>query len=342
MAKKYIMHRVSHEYEVSHKLMKNGYLSIGFNNGQDIYDAAIAGDWEKYNDACNAVYVGEEWWASTVKRSQPFRFLSLSVGDVVVVPLWYGLFSIFEVIDKPIKIADFDLSILGNDKDQLQIRNGFLYNGDYEVDLGFLLPVKPLKNELSRNEYANARLTSRMKFPQTNTDIDDIADSVDRAINAKKPINFYDSVINDVSEKLLQAIKSNLNPDKFEKLIKWFMEKQGFEAYIPSKNEPGKTDGADADLVASNDLLKIVIHIQGKFHEGVSGSWAVDQIARYTEQTKSKEDYTYIQWVISSADDFTDEAKEKAVMEGIRLIDGFMFARMLIDAGVDNIDKAFE
>ena len=342
MTKKYIMQRISHETNVSHRLFNIGYISIGFNKANDVFEAAITGDWRKYDTACNSVYVGENWWNSTLKRNQLFRFLTLSVGDIIVIPLWNRLFSICEVIGKPISISDFDLSILGDNKGHLSIRDGILYDGDREVDLGFVIPVKPVKEPLLRSEYADAKLTSRMKVPQTNVDIDDIAESVEHAICAKTPINFYDKAVESISVQFLKTIKSDLNPRKFEKLIRWFMEKQGFNAYILPTNEPGKIDGADADVVASSELLQLVIYIQGKFHEGTSSDWAVEQIARYSEQKDLDDDYIYIQWVVSSADDFSKEAKEKAIEKGVRLIDGLTFARMLIDAGVDSINDAFE
>jgi len=185
-----------------------------------------------------------------------------------------------------------------------------------------------------------------MKFPQTNTDIDDIFESVERAIKAETPINFYESVIENIPSQLLKTIESDLNPDKFEKLIMWFMIKQGFNAYIAAKNEFGKEEYADVDVVANSDLLKLTIHIQGKFHTGVTGDWAVEQISRYSNQKSIEDDidddYIYIPWVITTATGFSPIAKEKAAEKRVRLIDGLMFARMLIDAGIVNINEAFD
>jgi len=346
MAKKYIMHRVSYESDVSFKLLEHGYLSIGFSDGQDVYEAALTGDWDIYIAACNNEYVDQEWWNSTVKRAQPFRFLNMSIGDIIVVPLWYGLFSIYEVANEPLRISDFDLSLLGKDNKNLYKKDGVLYDGDRQVDLGFLLPVKIVRKHLLRREYADANLTSRMKFPQTNTDIDDIFESVERAINAETPINFYESVIESIPPQLLNTIISDLNPDKFEKLIMWFMKKQGFSTYIAAKNERGKEEYADVDVVANSDLLKLTIHIQGKFHKGITDDWAVEQISRYSDQKRIEDDieddYIYISWVITTANEFSAIAKEKAAEKRVRLIDGLMFARMLIDAGVVNINEAFD
>ena len=48
----------------------------------------------------------QKWWDSTVKRTQPYRVLNISIGDIIVVPLWHGFFSIFEVTDKLLKISN--------------------------------------------------------------------------------------------------------------------------------------------------------------------------------------------------------------------------------------------
>jgi len=334
------MHRISHWYNVARKLFDHGYLSIGFSDAQELFEPALSGDEEKYNDACNKVYVGQSWWTG-VKRKQPWRFLTMSVGDIVVIPLPYGEFSICKVTGKPMKISDFDLSVLGADKGQLVIKEDCLFDGETFVDLGFLLPIKPIKPPLSRNEYADANLTSGMKFQQTNYYMNKISESIEKAINAETPINFYDNAIKIISNQFLNAMQTDLNENKFEKLVAWFMKKQGFESYIPPKKERGKEDFADADIISRNEFLKLIIHIQAKYHKDTSDSWGVEQISRYTKQKGVEEDYTYIKWLISTADNFSDDAKTLALEKEVRLIDGITFAQMLIDAGVGSINDAF-
>ena len=51
---------------------------------------------------------------------------------------------------------------------------------------------------------------------------------------------------------------------------------------------------------------------------------------------------TYIPWVVSTADDFKEEAKVKAVEKGVKLINGKEFARMLAEVGVNGIDEGFK
>ena len=50
------------------------------------------------------------------------------------------------------------------------------------------------------------------------------------------------------------------------------------------------------------------------------------------------DNYTYIPWVISTCEDFSDEAKNKAKDSKIRLINGKEFARMILEQGLQNID----
>jgi len=338
------MHRIGHDYNVAKKLLDKGYLSTGFSGeGLKLFEAAVARDKEKYYVICDEIYMGQEWWAGKkVKHRQPYRFLTLNVGDIVVTPLWNGKFSILEVLGAPEKIIDFDISVLGAGNGQLYIKDGFLLDGDRQVDLGFVIPVKAVasKSDISRADYADSHLTSRMKFQQTNIYMDDIKDSIDGVIAAKEPLNFYNTAVESMSGEFLKVIRDELNPDKFEKLVKWFMDKQGFKARIAA-NERGKKDNADADIVADNELLKLVIQIQAKHHKGITDDWAVEQISRYGEQKSLDNDNTYIQWVISTADDYSEEAKNKSIEKNVRLIDGPTFARMLIDAGVDNINDAF-
>ncbi len=87
-------------------------------------------------------------------------------------------------------------------------------------------------------------------------------------------------------------------------------------------------------------------------HKKETSSWAVKQIKRYKEQmSDDNSEYTYASWVITSAEEFSKEAKAEAADEGnedkgrknkVRLIDGKEFARMLLDIGLLNLDQAFD
>ena len=51
-----------------------------------------------------------------------------------------------------------------------------------------------------------------------------------------------------------------LNPDKFERLIKWYFQRNLANSVdIPAKNENGKS--GDTDVIATFDNLKLIIEI---------------------------------------------------------------------------------
>ena len=78
-----------------------------------------------------------------------------------------------------------------------------------------------------------------------------------------------------------------------------------------------------------------------QLNDGQTSNWAVHQIAKYKEQKDQPDDpYTRLSWVITSAE-YTDDAKSKAQSEGVRLIDRYEFAEMLIDVGLEGINSAF-
>lgn len=56
----------------------------------------------------------------------------------------------------------------------------------------------------------------------------------------------------------------------------------------------------------------------------------------------SSGEYTVIPWVISTASGFSADAITMAQENNVRLITGTEFARLLIDAGITDINKAFE
>jgi len=150
-----------------------------------------------------------------------------------------------------------------------------------------------------------------MKMRQTNANISDLKDSIENSIkNARDnaPISLYGEIIEDMKEKVLAEINSKLSPEKFEKLVLWYLKKIGAdEIKAPSKNESFKQDGADGDIIADFELLKVRILVQVKRHEGETSDWAVKQIQKYSEQHKELGDgeYTYINWALTSANDFT-------------------------------------
>ena len=95
-------------------------------------------------------------------------------------------------------------------------------------------------------------------------------------------------------------------------------------------------------MIATFEKLKTIIYVQVKHHVGTSDSKAVKQVSEYLNQKSKLEndsDYSCLAWVISSAEEFSEEAKFKANVENVRLINGFEFRKMLIDVGIGGMER---
>lgn len=345
---KYWLHRISHEWDVSYKLLSMGYLTIGW--------AAYSQSGIESKVTCSkdaAVFesmmetFGEQ---GTRSRWNLWNFCNFRPDDYVVVPLFDGKFSVFRLKSRAVPVwripAIPERFISENEQEIHKGEDGLLYRtGTREVvDLGFAVEVEPVRERLSRYEYADNKLTARMKIRQTNADISDLEPSIKDVLRADAPINLYASVIEELAGKLLESVRQRLTPDKFEMLIRWYFQKIGATRTLrPAKNSSDKSDGADADIVAEFEPLKILFYVQAKLHEDVTSSWAVEQISKYKGQHEDgMSEYTAIPWVITSADSYSDNATKLAAENRVRLITGREFSRMLIDAGITDINRAFE
>ena len=344
---KYWLHRISHEWDVSYKLLSAGYLSIGWSALADSgIETAVhsASDSQPFE-----AIMREHGYQTSRSRWNLWYFCKFNCRDVVVVPLFNGEFSIYKIIGKPMpitKLAGFTDFVSEDGSRIVRDGGGLLLRSKTNeiVDLGFVIQVEPIKEHISRYEYADNKLTARMKIRQTNADISDLAESVQNVIGADAPINLYATVIEELAERLLDVIKAQLTPDKFELLVKWYFEKLGAShTFRPGKNSSDKWDGADADIIAEFDSLKIMFYVQVKLHDDITSRWAVEQISMYKDQHElSSGEYTVIPWVISTASGFSADAITMAQENNVRLITGTEFARSLIDAGITDINKAFE
>ena len=328
--------------------MRKGYITLGWSAFVDsgILDAAREDGYPRF-DVITEQY-GEK---QTRSRWNMWYFARMNVGDYIVVPLYGGKFSVFEVVEiaKPITKLESELSSFTGEWNNHAISwNGHrLYdeNENRIIGLGFFVKVKPVVENIQRS-IVSGELIARMKIRSTNADISDISEHVEKSIEAgrtNKPVTLYGEVIDSLVKKLNESICEILDDSKFERLVKWYLEKCGASsAFIPPKNESGKKDGADADVVAEFDNLRYIVYVQAKHHKGETSAWAVEQIDSYKEQ-KSEGDssYTYATWVVSSAESFSEQAQSDAKENGVRLINGSEFSRMLIDCGLLDIDDAF-
>ncbi len=348
MANKYFLHRISHEGEVAYVLLKQGYLTLGWQPfaDTDILGAAREEGYPRF-DVITAEHNANHYRG----RWGMWYFAQMDAGDIVVVPMYGGLFSVYAVVEraKPIweletRVSNFT-GMWNNHKIRWEEHRLYDENDKEIVDIGFFIEVKAIVENVPRG-FVGGKFNSRMKIRTTCTEITDIRNEVDDGIKAGKenePITLYGSVIDPLAVRMRESFISVLNPDKFELLIKWYLEKCGASSTrIPSKNEAGKSDGADADIIAEFDNLKYIVYVQAKWHDGTTSDWAVHQINRYKNQ-KSEGDpaYTYATWVVTSAEGFSPQAIAEADEKGVRLIDGTEFARMLLDIGLLDINEAF-
>jgi predicted Mrr-cat superfamily restriction endonuclease len=342
----YWLHRISHHAEVSYPLLKQGILSIGWSDfSEEEYIERCSNNWEKFEKA----FIDEGWDLSKSRYSL-WRFISeMKKGDIVLVPSW-GTFSLFELIDDaPFSVEKLDINSLKDWNGNNIIKSGYLYRNDDStkdniVDLGFFRNVKPVMLDIPRNEYADQVLTSRMKIRTTNANITDLNQSINNAIKSfefKKPINLHSLIVEKANHDILSLIRTQLNPDKFELLIKWYFEKSGASnVMIPSKNESGKE--GDADIVATFDTIRTIIYVQAKYHVGETSAWALEQINDYRTSKDSMDDgYAKTGWVISSGDNFSEECYETAKDAHVILINGAQFATMLLNIGISELENAF-
>jgi hypothetical protein len=312
-------------------------LTIGFSDfsQKEFIDKVLEDDWGYFNGQF------QEMWGKVPRtRHNLWRFLKFSKGDIVIVPSW-GTFFVCEIIDeKPLLINETysdDLKTWGGKR--VSTNGTHLISENENVyDLGFARKVRILHKNISRAKFADAKLTSRMKIRQTNGSINDLKKSVEKSIAnyiENRPIHLHSIIVEKTANLVLDAIKTELNPDKFEKLVKTYFKTIGAnEVSIPAKNERDKE--GDADIVAVFENIKLIIYIQAKFHKGQINEWGTNQILDYKTNKESIDDgYNKIAWVITSADTFNEEAEKIATENEIQLIDGLEFSKMLLNAGIN-------
>ena len=340
MERNYWIHRISHLAEISYPLLDNNYLSYGFSDFE--YDGFIEGvrgenGWQFMEEQFMA-----EWGELARTRYQLWNFIhEMKAGDWVIVPT-YGEFSICELLDdEPLMIKDIKDVVIKdwNGNEVLRDKDGYLTYSDHSrIDLGFVRRIKMIKKGISRYDYADSDLTSRLKVRQTNVCINDLEDSVLKALTGflnNHPIRFRNE-LEEIVPTLCSIIQTKLNPDKFEYHVKWYFERIGASSVvIPPKNPSNKVDYEDVDVVATFDLLKTIYYIQVKHYRGETNSWAAEQISHLKELEGDRQDdgYTRVYWVLSSAEEFTQECINKAKETNVQLINGKVFASMLLDAG---------
>lgn len=173
----YFMHRINggkNAFEISHKLLESGYLSIGWSDFssqqfvQDVIKNGISAIDEKYQ---------LEHWALSRNRWCLWRFLKeMQSGDYVLVPgfpNWENV-SIFKIVDNTIYSNDNapkDIELLAEEREKRQ------------ADLGFYRKVEVVKKDVLRAN-VDEKLHRRLKIQQTNACIKDLELEINNTLNA--------------------------------------------------------------------------------------------------------------------------------------------------------------
>lgn len=339
----YWLHRITggeNALPLASSLFDKGYLSIGFSDFSTTDDLnTIRSGWDSFE-----TLIKDCWGSLPRTRYSLWRFINeMQAGDYVVVPLPCE-FAVCKIIDNSIYTNEtIDNSVLvdWNDK-PVRIKENYLYDDSERiVDIGFYRKVEVIQSHISRVDYAQQDLYSRMKIRQTNANISDIAESIDDALlraQANKPLVLRNKILEATKHTVLESIRSIQNDQGFEKLVEWYLRAVGGQSIeTPAKNESSIESG-DADKVAYFEDLKIAVMVQVKKHKGVTDSWAIEQIESY-KRNNLNDDYTALLWVISTCDDYSQEAKKLAQANGkVRLINGEQFAEMILNAGLSNLE----
>ena len=77
--------------------------------------------------------------------------------------------------------------------------------------------------------------------------------------------------------------------------------------------------------------------MQEKKHWETTDDWGIQQIVEYAKDRSSTEDanWIYANWVVSFASDFSEEAKKMAQENGVVLLNGDEFCRMIVSNGIE-------
>lgn len=332
----YWLHRISHDSEVSYPLLEKGYLSIG---------------WIKLlNFNLTSIESEEEFDRTVLKKEGPSRwclwnFLQFKPDDIVVVPMHSSNFAICRVCGGPQEIRNVQVEPFKNSSGQKVIQQGggglVLEDASVAYDIGYLVKVEVI-NKLPRS-YAEPALQARMKMRQTNGNINDLKECVGRVKESTGPISVHTRITESIIAQYQSAMQKYVTPANLENIIKWYFEKKGADnVYIPPKYQKNKPVGTDADVIAEFTELGVIFYVQCKQHIGESDIEAIEEISNFVQsQLETNEDtITHISWALTTAK-FSAEAKELAVENHIRTIEGDELCRMLIDLGIDGIDNAY-
>ncbi len=345
MSNYYLLRMMNHERETAIKLFEDNYIFIGYRD----FDKNSQWNYiEKYNksidkDKLIEKMINECGWDCNRKQITSHKklnkFFQFKIGDTIIIPDTKS-FHIVKIIED---IKSFH-----------SIKEKYISDNSKNPDIGFVYKVEKIKDKsgnsyISREKFAESRLTARLKAINGLLDINDLKKDIEKSKEAfisNKVIKIDEILKENLREIVKNTILKTLEPNKFENFIKKLMRKLGAsQVDIPSKNNKTRAEEqyADVDVIAMFENIKHIIYIQAKFHKGESSKWAVKQLEAYNGEKDIDTSYSTSYWAITSGV-FSDEAKKTANDNDkvIRLIDGDELANIILEVGVEGFSDIYD
>lgn len=310
----YWMHRCRYEggFDI---LDKEHRLTIGYSDcAKDaaMVKAVIEKDGVAFDAAYRKVYNGDYWRG---RWSLWYFGCEFNAGDIVVVPRDGGF-----VI--------------------CRLKGQFIVSTrKTSADIGFEWDVEILASSCApRDAYASAALLSRLKCRQTTVNILDLRDDVEEALTRSRENKPF-FLTGEMAKKCHEVLTKQVSPYQLECMVRDYFIQNGGSADVLAKNYTDKK--GDCDVVADFPSLRLTIFVQVKRHYGVTDDWSVRQIIDYSKSRSetTEDNWSYVNWVVTLATDFSAEAKALAKAHGVVLINGEQFSRMLVSKGLGAFDK---
>ena len=289
-----------------------GRLTIGFSdcaNDPVMYEIVKSRNRTAFEQAYKSFYGGARWR----ERWTLWNFTcGMSAGDVVVV-LRPDQIDIVRLSGTPIPSER-----------------------PWENDIGWEWKTEQLASFGSPcEEFASASLLSLMKcrlpIIKIDTLVKDANDIFDKLGEGRSR-----SLSSKLAEQCREWVDTIHSSAHFGRLLRDYFVRLGASVAVVSTNDPNWED--DCDIEAVFPALRLTISVLAKKHWDETDGGAVRQIADYAKSRHdggvAEDNWTYVLWGVSFADDFTDEAKEKAKEEGVVLVNGTDFCKMLVAGGL--------
>lgn len=259
-----------------------------------------------------------KWGAPTPRRYGILaRMLSMQPGEVVVMP-------------KCPKRNQFSVAC---------VNGTYQFGDELDNDIGHIIPVAPdsvrtFDYRASDDAYTVSSLFSRANHRSPVTFAYDsnhiqaalrLLNESQDCLQAKEKIELVQAALDDALKVAAETMRKEVaswNGKHFEAAVKQAFQNQNYTIVADYPTYDGK--GGDVDIVVrppSNNFSLFMpqeIGVQVKWKQGID----TNDIAAVNQLVKWQEGDAVQKFVISSADDFTDECKKKAEDEGITLIGG--------------------